>query len=366
MSLARRAFDYADVRLGLRDLSRRHLTGYLLPRNINIWYALGSVLLVLFAIQFVTGILLLVYYIPDTEQAFASVQKIMNEVPCGWLIRLVHAVGANVVMLALLLHMLSTLFMSAYKNPREFTWVSGYLLLLISFGLCLTGFLLPWSQLSYWATTVTTESTGSIPWIGEPLVLFLRGDVGVGQATLSRFFALHVMGFPFLFGIVMVAHLFIVRRIGVSTPPFGAGYRPEPPPKEFRHQDNPGGIPFFPNYVVKDLLGVCFFLALLMAVVFFAPWLALPPAAFEPADPFVTPAGIKPEWYFLFSYQILKLFPKEILGIGVQGAIVLFLILLPFLDTGPERRPARRPVFVTLFVASVLIYLGITLWGHFS
>lgn len=366
MSWKRRAFEYLDIRLGLRDLLQKNLTEYLLPRNINVWYTLGSVLLVLFAIQFVTGILLLIYYVPETEQAFASVQRLMNEVPFGWFVRLLHAVGANLLILVLLLHMLSTLFMSAYKNPRELTWVLGFLLLLISLGMSLTGYLLPWSQLSYWATTVATESPGSLPGIGEALVHLMRGGPGVEQATLSRFFALHVMGLPFVFGLLVLAHLVCVRRIGVSPPPFGRDYRPNPPPDRFRHEDYPGGIPFFPNYATKDLLAISFFLTILMAVVFFAPALLLPGEAFEPADPFSTPTGIKPEWYFVASYQILKLFPWEIAGVAVQIAAVAFLLLLPFLDRGVERRPARRPAFVALFVLGVLLYVVLTVWGYLS
>lgn len=366
MSWRRRAFDYVDIRLGVRDLLHKNLTEYLLPRNVNIWYTLGATLLALFAVQFITGILLLMYYIPQTEQAFGSVQRIMNEVPYGWLIRLVHAVGANVVILVLLLHMLSTLFMGAYKTPREFTWVLGFFLFLISLGMSLTGYLLPWSQLSYWATTVATNSPGSLPVIGEPLVHLLRGGAAVGQPTLSRFFALHVMGFPFIFGLVVFAHLFCVRRIGVSQPPFGPEYRRQPPPDRFRHEEYPGGIPFFPNYTTKDLMVISFFFAVLLAVVFFAPALLLPREAFEPANPFSTPVGIKPEWYFLASYQVLKLFPWEIVGLAVQTAVVALLLVLPFIDRGAERRPARRPVFVVLYALGVLAYVALTVWGHLS
>jgi ubiquinol-cytochrome c reductase cytochrome b subunit len=361
-----KAFDYLDLRLGVRDLLQKNLTEYLLPRNVNIWYTLGATLLALFAIQFATGILLLMYYIPETDQAFVSVQRIMNEVPYGWLIRLVHAVGANIVILVLLLHMLSTLFMGAYKRPRELTWILGFCLFLISLGMSLTGYLLPWSQLSYWATTVATESSGSIPWIGESVVHLLRGGPAVGQATLSRFFALHVMGFPFILGLVVFAHLFCVRRIGVSQPPFGPSFQPQPPSDRFRHEEYPGGIPFFPNYTSKDLMVICFFLTVLAAIVFFAPGVLMPKEAFVPADPFSTPAGIKPEWYFLASYQVLRLFPWEIVGLAVQGAAVAFLLLLPFIDRSIERRPARRPFFVAVFILGVLSYVALTIWGHLS
>ncbi len=366
MSLTKKALDFLDIRLGLRDLLQQNFTEYLLPRNINAWYALGSVLITLFIIQFLTGILLLVYYVPNTDLAFKSVQKIMNEVPFGWFIRYVHAVGANIVVVALLLHMLSTLFMAAYKSPRELTWIAGFILLLIALGMCLTGYLLPWSQLSYWATTVATNSASVVPIIGERLVFFLRGGPDVGQATLGRFFALHVMGFPLLLGLFAGFHLFLVRRIGVSTPPFGLYYQPQPPLTRYRHETHPGGIPFFPNYVIKDLAVISLFLTLLMAIVFYAPWVFLPADAFEPANPFSTPVGIKPEWYFLAAYQTLKALPSEFAGIMVQTVAILFLFLLPFIDRGPERRPGRRPLFLVLFFAGILVYIGLTIWGHFS
>lgn len=366
MELKKRVLDFLDVRLGVRDLLARNLTEYLLPRNINLWYTLGAVLLTLFAIQFVTGILLLVYYDPNTEHAFASVQRIMNEVPYGWLIRYLHAVGANVIVLALLLHMLSVLFMGSYKNPRELTWIAGFTILLLSLGMCLTGYLLPWSQLSFWATTVATKSPDEIPLIGDAVVRFLRGGALVGQPTLGRFFALHVMGFPFVFGLLVAFHLFCVRRTGVSRPPFGAGYEPPEPLKAFHHEEHPGGIPFFPHYVAKDIAVIFLFLALLASVVFFAPGLFFPPAAFEPADPFVTPPHIKPEWYFLWAYQTLRIFPSEFLGLAVQGAAVSFLLLLPFIDRSRERRPRKRPVFVTCFLLGLLAFIGLSIWGHFS
>ncbi len=364
--MLKRFVDYIDVRLGIRDILAQNLTKYLLPRNVNVWYTLGAVLMTLFALQFTTGILLLIYYVPDSAEAFASVEKIMNEVPFGWLIRYLHAVGSNVIVIALLMHMLSVLFMGSYKCPRELTWLSGFILFNLSLGLCLTGYLLPWSQLSFWATTVATDAAGGIPIIGDELVRFLRGGPMVGDATLGRFFALHVMGMPLALGLLIGFHLFCVRRAGISRPPFGSGYEPHPEPEEFKHQEHSGGIPFFPNYVVKDAAVISFFLALLVTVTFFAPQIFIPPAAFEAADPFVTPPHIKPEWYFLWAYQTLKIFPSEFLGLAVQAALMTFLALLPFVDRGRERRPAKRPLFVTCFVLGILIFVAISIWGHFS
>lgn len=366
MDFKKKVFDFFDTRLGIKDILEQNLTKYLLPRNINVWYTLGAVLLTLFMIQFATGILLLIYYVPEPSEAFKSIERIMNEVPFGWLMRLLHAVGANVIIIALLLHMLSVMFMASYKRPRELTWLSGFIILNLAFALCLTGYLLPWSQLSFWATTVATDAAGAIPVIGDELVRFLRGGSIVNEATLGRFFALHVMGMPLLIGLLIGFHLFCVRRAGVSRPPFGPDFQPEEPPPYFEHEEHPGGIPFFPNYVIKDVAVISFFMAFFLAIVFFAPNLFFPESAFEPADPFQTPPGIKPEWYFLWAYQILKIFPSEFIGLGVQVAFMTFLALLPFIDRGIERRPVKRPLFVTCYILGILLFVGISIWGHYS
>ncbi len=358
--------DFVDLRLGVRDIFEKELKGYLLPRNVNVWYTLGAVLLALFTLQFVTGILLLMFYVPDSEKAYASVTYIVNEVPFGWLFRMLHAVGANVIVIALLLHMLSVLFMGSYKGRREFTWLTGFIIFNLAMALCLTGYLLPWSQLSFWATTVATDAAGAIPVIGDFLVEFLRGGPTVGNQTLGRFFALHVVALPLvLLGLIGV-HLFCVKRRGISSAPFGPDYKPEEPLPFFEHEKHPGGIPFFPNYVVKDAAVICFFIALLLAIIFYAPGMFFPESAFQPADPFVTPPHIKPEWYFLWAYQTLKIFPSEIIGLGVQVAFMTFMALLPFIDRGPERRPAKRPMFVTCYILGILLFVAISIWGHYS
>lgn len=366
MSPLKALVDFVDVRLGVREIFDKEVSGYLLPRRVNAWYTLGAVLLSLFTLQILTGILLLIYYVPHPEHAYASVQYIMNEVPFGWLIRMLHAVGANVIIIALLLHMLSVLFMASYKGRREFTWLSGFIILNLTMALGLTGYLLPWSQLSFWATTVATDAPGAIPIMGDFIVEFLRGGPTVGGQTLGRFFALHVVAFPLVLLGLIGFHLFCVKRRGISPPPFGEGYKPDELPPFFEHEEHPDGIPFFPNYVVKDAAIICFFLAFTLAIIFYAPNLFFAPSAFEPADPFVTPPGIKPEWYFLWAYQTLKIFPSEIIGLGVQGVFMTFLALLPFIDRGRERRPAKRPVFVTCYVLGILLFVAISVWGHYS
>jgi ubiquinol-cytochrome c reductase cytochrome b subunit len=367
MTLFKQIYDWLDVRIGARELVEKELTGYLLPRNINVWYSMGSILLVIFALQVVTGALLLIYYVPDADKAFSSVSAIMNTVPFGWLIRMCHAVGSNMMVLVLLCHLLSVLFMGSYKSPRELNWLSGFILFNLVLVISLTGYLLPWSQLSFWATTVATNSIGAIPYLGQYLMEFLRGGKLVGSPTLGRFFALHVAVLPLAIAAVVGAHLFLLERIGISTPPFG---RDETKNlwqgNRFRYEEHPGGIPFFPNYALQDLTSIALYLAFFLAVVFFDPYLFFPKDAFIPANPYLTPAHIKPEWYFLANYQTLKIFPNEFLGLAVQGAAMTFLALLPFIDRSQEKHPLKRPLFLVGSIGGIVFWLGLTIWGHYS
>ena len=367
MTLFRKLYKWLDIRIGVGELAEEQLTGYLLPRNINVWFSMGSILMFIFALQVVTGILLLIYYVPDADKAFKSVSTIMNDVPFGWLIRMCHAVGSNMMVLILIFHMLSVLFMGSYKKPRELNWLSGFILLTLVMAISLTGYLLPWSQLSFWATTVATNSVGAVPVIGDFLVEFLRGGKLVGPATLGRFFALHVALIPLIIAGLIAVHLFLLERVGVSSPPFGRKDTRNPwKGDRFRYEDHPGGIPFVPNYLLQDMTSISCYLALFFAVVFFDPYIFFPLDAFSPANPFQTPAHIKPEWYFLANYQTLKIFPNEFVGILVQGAAMTFLALLPFIDRGEETHPLKRPVFMVCSISGIVLYIALTIWGHYS
>jgi ubiquinol-cytochrome c reductase cytochrome b subunit len=366
MGIGRRIHRWLELRYGIDEVVSRQLTGYLLPTNINVWYSLGSVLLFFFAFQVGTGMLLLVNYVPDAEKAFRSVSMIMNGIPLGWLVRYCHSVGSNMMVFVLFLHMLSVLFMGSYKSPRELNWVSGFLTFNLVLLLSLTGYLLPWSQLSYWATTVATNSGGAIPFVGDSLVRFLRGGQLVGPQTIGRFFALHVAIVPLLIGFLVVIHIFFLKRTGISAPPFGEYSRTTWTGDRYVHQDHPGGIPFFPNYFIHDLTTIALFCALYFGVVFFSPHFFFTPESFAPADPLRTPARIKPEWYFLANYQILKIFPSELTGIAVQVAAAVILGAMPFIDRSRERNPFRRRLFLTAFVSGLALWIALTIWGHYS
>lgn len=340
-----------DKRIKVLELYQENLSQYMVPAGLNFWYSLGAVLIVLFGLEVITGILLLVHYIPYTKEAFQSVSHIYGTVPFGWLVRRVHATGANLFVLVLLLHMLSVMAMGSYKKPREIQWFVGCLIFAVVLVTCLSGYLLPWSQLSYWATTVATNFPGSIPLIGDWLVRLMRGSDLVSQETLGRFFAMHVSLIPFTLLILISIHVFVMRRTGISTPPWTDGTKK---------------IPFFPHFVVEDLKVIYLFLALLFVGVFFYPQISFPPDALEPANPLSTPEHIKPEWYFLANYQMLKLVPNEFMGIVLQGIIASLLFFLPVFDTGEERRAWRRPVFGAILFLGIAAFIILTIWGHYS
>ena len=367
INLIKRLYYCVDVRLGTHEIITEKRTGYLLPRNINAWYSLGSVLLVIFALQVITGLLLMLYYVPDVDKAFDSVSRIMNEIPLGRLIRLFHAVGSSMMIVVLLLHMLSVLFMGSYKRPREIHWLTGFILLLISMGISLTGYLLPWNQLSFWATTVATDCVTAFPVVGQSLVELLRGGKMVGSHTLGRFYTLHVGLLPATITVLIGIHLFLIQRTGVSTPPFGLEDTTNPwKGEKFVYEEHPGGIPFIPNFLLQDLISISLYLAGFMALVFFTPNLFITSSSYVPANPLITPSHIKPEWYFLANYQILKLFPSEIIGITVQAVAVTCLALLPFIDTGPEKHPLKRPLFTYSAITCILLWICLTGWGLYS
>lgn len=334
-SRSSRIVSWFDERTGIRDLIRTQLVEYLIPATTNRWYSLGFVLLVFVALQLASGFLLLFYYVPDATQAFASTEHISNDVPYGWLIRLVHVHGANAMVVVLLLHMLVVVATNAYKRPRELHWLTGCLLFFITLGLCFTGYLLPWSQLSFWATTVGMRIVEAVPFVGPTIMEYFQGGLVVGPITLGRAFAFHTSLLPLLLVVLIVVHIYLVRHTGISTLPSA---RAEKAAQKRR---------FFPGFVIEDAAVAAGFLALFSFVLFFMPLLYLPAEAFEQADPYNTPLHVKPEWYFLAQYQLLRLIPNKTVGILLQILAFAALLGLPFLDRSPERNILKRPIFLT-------------------
>lgn len=219
--------DWIDYRTGVKDLTKDQLTDYRVPPRLNKWYSLGGLALFVFGLQLFTGILLIVYYVPSTEEAFSSVQRIMLEIPYGWFIRTSHAAGSHLMIVIILLHMVSVVVMGSYKKPRELTWLTGVALLYLTLGIAFTGYLLPWSQLSYWATTVATSIPEPIPLIGPLIVKLIRGGESINPDTLNRFFALHVVVIPALMLALVGAHFYLIRVLGISDPNKPAGEKDE-------------------------------------------------------------------------------------------------------------------------------------------
>ena len=326
-----------------------------LPPHTSWLHVFGSLSLLLFISQTITGILLLIYYRPTPEEAHESIKYITAEVNFGWLYRQVHAWGASVMILAVVLHMMRTYFYGAYKKPRELTWVTGVLIFIVTITFGFTGYLLPWNQIAFWATTVGTESAAKVPMVGKWLQYFLRGGDAVTGETLSRFFVVHVIILPWVLTGLIAVHLFLMRATNLAT---------LEPVDEEKPVAPEHGIPFYPVHVVKEGVAAVLLIALLVTLSVVAPW-----EIGEAADPLVTPEHIKPEWYFLPSYQLLKYFEGPygaILGIAACSVPFALLFVWPFIDRSKHRHPRRRPVAVTVGLFGLLAAVVLGVLGHFS
>jgi ubiquinol-cytochrome c reductase cytochrome b subunit len=283
---------------------KKHLSEYYAPKNFNFWYFFGSLALLVLVIQIVTGIFLVMHYKPDANLAFASVEYIMRDVPGGWLIRYMHSTGASAFFVVVYLHMFRGLIYGSHRKPRELVWIFGVAIFLCLMAEAFMGYLLPWGQMSYWGAQVIINLFAAIPFIGPDLAILIRGDYVVGDATLNRFFAFHVIALPLILIGLVVAHLLALHDVG-SNNPDGVEIKAK--------KDASGkpldGIPFHPYYTVHDILGVSVFLMLFTAVMFFAPEMGgyfLEFNNFIPADPLKTPAHIAPVWYFTPYYSMLR------------------------------------------------------------
>ncbi len=344
---------WIEERLDLSTL--RHLTlEKTVPKHrYTPFHLFGGVALFFFMVQIVTGILLLLYYKPTAGEAYKSVEFIVTQVPYGWLIRSIHSWSANLMILAIFIHMFAKYFLKAYRKPRELTWVSGFILLALAMGFGFTGYLLPWNELAFFATSVGTESVASMPVIGHWLLLLLRGGENVTGATLSRFFAIHVTVLPLIIIGILSIHLLLIQAQGMSKP---IGIKEK------------GEIPFVPNFMLRDLMMWLGALILLVGLATFFPW-----ELGHAVDTFASaPAGIKPEWYFLSMYQILKWMPASIVGISgeligiglinIGGALIL---LVPFLDRKASREE-KSPWFTFIGILAIIFLIAITIYARWS
>ncbi len=356
--------EWLEVRIGLDELVRNQMTEYRVPKNINLFHTLGMVTLVGYSIQVVTGILLMIYYIPHQDYAFRSVQDIMSKVQYGWLFRQLHVVGSNLMIMAASLHMLTVFLMGNYKRPRELTWVFGGLMLVIVLFFGLSGYLLPWSQLSYWATTVVTSVPTAFPVIGNFITRLMRGGEYVSGITLSRFFALHVSILPPLFLMLMAVHIFLIRRIGISATSFGKSDEEKRPLTAFTRKNHLDGYPFYPYMFHGQVLMVIAYLIIMFIFITFFPTFYIPPEANTPADVLKTPELIRPEWYFLAPYEMLKIIPNKFLGIIIQINLLGIFLFWPFFDAQEEKNVFKRPVLRGVFIFLLIMWLILTFLGR--
>ena len=342
---------------GLIPAYKKHMTEYYAPKNFNFWYYFGSLAMLVLVNQIVTGIWLAMFYKPSAAEAFASVEYIMRDIEWGWLIRYMHSTGASAFFIVVYLHMFRGLIYGSYQKPRELVWVLGMLIFLALMAEAFMGYVLPWGQMSYWGAQVIINLFGAVPEIGGALTEWIRGDYLVSDATLNRFFALHVVALPMAILLLVVLHLGALHEVG-SNNPDGVDIK-----KTKNERGVPvDGIPFHPYYTVKDLFGAAFFMTLMAFILFYAPTfgdLFLEYDNFLPADPMVTPAHIKPVWYFTPFYAMLRAVPDKLFGVIVMGGAVLILFLVPWLDRSPVKSihyrgwlaKALLAVFVVAFVA---------------
>jgi ubiquinol-cytochrome c reductase cytochrome b subunit len=359
--------NWVDDRFPATKLWKEHLSEYYAPKNFNFWYFFGSLALLVLVIQIVTGIFLTMHYKPDAELAFASVEYIMRDVEWGWLIRYLHSTGASAFFVVVYLHMFRGLIYGSYKQPRELVWIFGMLIYLVLMAEAFMGYLLPWGQMSYWGAQVIISLFGAVPFIGEELALWIRGDFVVADATLNRFFAFHVIAVPLVLLGLVVAHIIALHEVG-SNNPDGVEIK--------KNKDANGipldGIPFHPYYTVKDIVGVIVFLIVFFLVLFYIPefgGLFLEHANFVPADPLKTPEHIAPVWYFTPYYTILRAVPSiqgsAFPGVVAMGLSIVLLFLLPWLDRSPVKSIRYRGVMfktaLVIFIISFLFlgYLGV-------
>ena len=354
---------WLNKRLPIGEFIESQLIGYYAPKNFNIWYFFGSLALLVLVMQLVTGIFLTMFYKPGELTSFDSVEYIMREVDYGWLIRYLHSTGASAFFIVVYLHMFRALLYGSYRAPRELLWLIGMLVYLALMAEAFMGYVLPWGNMSFWGAQVIVNLFGTIPGIGKPLVEWIRGDYGIADATLNRFFALHVAAIPLALLLFVMLHLVALRQTG-SNNPDGI---------EIKARLGPGGkpldgIPFHPYYTVKDIVGVGVFLVLFALVVFFKPTLGglfLEAPNFEPANPISTPEHITPVWYFTPYYAMLRAVPDQRMGALLMLLAVASFFFLPWLDRSPVKSMRYRgwisrtalALFAVAFVA--LGYLGL-------
>jgi ubiquinol-cytochrome c reductase cytochrome b subunit len=351
---------WLNKRLPVDQFVADQLTGYYAPKNFNIWYFFGSLAMLVFVMQLVTGIFITMHFKAGESSAFNSVEYLRREVPYGWLLQYMHAVGASFFFIVVYLHMARAFLYGSYKGPREVLWVFGMLIYLALMAEAFMGYVLPYGNMSYWGAQVIINLFGTIPSIGPGLVEWIRGDYGIGDATLTRFFSLHVVALPFVIALLILLHLVALRQVGSNNPDgieikenLGADGKPK------------DGIPFHPYYTVKDIVGVGLFLTLFAIVVFFIPTfggLFMEAPNFEPANPSSTPEHIAPVWYFTPYYAILRAVPDQKMGALLMALSVAAFLFLPWLDRAKNKSIRYRGISSKLLLGTFFVTFLMLMW----
>ena len=361
---------WIDARYPATKVWSEHLADYYAPKNFNFWYFFGSLAMLVLVNQILTGVWLAMSYKPDADLAFGSVEYIMRDVEWGWLIRYLHSTGASAFFVVVYLHMFRGLMYGSYRAPRELLWIIGVIIYIVMMATAFMGYLLPWGQMSYWGAQVIVNLFSTVPFVGEELGVFIRGDYVISDATLNRFFALHFL-LPFLLAAIVFIHIVALHKVG-SNNPDGVEIKKGPKGNKWSDTAPADGIPFHPYYSVKDIVGVIGFLILFSWAVFFAPEMGgffIEYPNFEPANPLKTPEHIAPVWYFTPFYAILRAVPSiagsAFPGVVAMGASLVLFFFLPWLDRSPVKSmrykgpifKAAVGIFVVVFI--VLGYLGV-------
>ncbi|WP_297191966.1 cytochrome bc complex cytochrome b subunit [uncultured Campylobacter sp.] len=369
--------DWLDQRLAVKKLMNVLMVEYWIPKQINFLWAMGVILTVLFTILFISGLFLLMYYKPDAALAFDSVNKtIMQEVEYGWLWRHMHGVAASVIFLIIYIHMFTAIYYGSYKRGREMIWISGMLLFVLFSAEAFSGYMLPWGQMSFWAAQVITQLFGGVPFIGDELVIWIRGDYAVADPTLTRFFMLHVCLLPIVIIMVIVFHFYALRIPHVNNE-IAEEIDFDIEAEKYKKGDTRGSkvIPFWPAFLSKDFMYICIFMIFFFYLVCFKFNFAMDPINFDPANALQTPAHIYPEWYFLWSYEVLRGFFFDInifglkiaafdIGLAAFGIAQIIFFLLPWLDRSDVVKPAHhRPKFFIWFWILLIDMIVLTVYG---
>ncbi|MGN8494184.1 cytochrome b [Helicobacter pylori] len=359
--------EWLDMRLGTNKLVKVLMTEYWIPKNINFLWAMGVILLTLFGVLVISGIFLLMYYKPDAKMAFDSVNfTIMQEVAYGWLWRHMHATAASMIFVIIYIHMFVGIYYGSYKKGREMIWISGMILFVVFSAEAFSGYMLPWGQMSYWAAAVITNLFGGIPFIGADVVEWIRGNYVVADSTLTRFFMLHVFLLPIAIILLVGVHFYSLRIPHVNNQE-GEEIDFELEEKKFIEGKKKESkvIPFWPVFLSKDIFVVCAFMVFFFYLVCYHYDFAMDPINFERANSLKTPPHIYPEWYFLWSYEVLRgFFFSADLGLMAFGVAQVIFFLLPFLDRSPVVAPAhKRPAFMVWFWLAIIDMIVLTIYG---